>query len=334
MKRAAAVILALVLTLTATPSAAYAADASYRSLPSAVHPDWMAGIPDATSLAALSIPGTHETLAIRGGAWTQAQENHGESAATLTAQLTAGIRMIDVRARVNTGNSFTIHHGATYQNANFTDVLDRLGGFLTGHPGETVLLRLKQECTGQTGSCTDASGQAAFADILDAYVAQRPGLFWSPSVNRATGAAMPSLGEVRGRVVLVVANGPYGGRLHQYGLAQFADWKDGSSTYVQDEYTVANIGAIATKRDRVRRFLDATTAGDPSKMYVNFASGASVFATPEAVAGGALGVQGVNPFLLTYLTEGPEVHAPVTRTGVLMLDFPGGGLISEIIAVN
>lgn len=69
-------------------------------------------------------------------------------------------------------------------------------------------------------------------------------------------------------------------------------------------------------------------------MYVNFASGASVFATPEAVAGGALGVQGVNPFLLTYLNEGPEVHTPVVRTGVLMLDFPGGGLINRVIAVN
>ncbi|GAA0493101.1 1-phosphatidylinositol phosphodiesterase [Paractinoplanes deccanensis] len=334
MKRAAAVLLALVLTLTVAPSPAQAADASYRSLTSAANPDWMSGLPDATSLAALSVPGTHETLAIRGGAWTQAQENHGESAATLTAQLTAGIRMIDVRARVNAGNSFTIHHGATYQNANFSDVLNRLADFLAAHPRETVLLRLKQECTGQTGSCTDATGQAPFADIFDSYVAQRPGLFWAPSVTRSAGAAMPTLGAVRGKVVLVVLNGPYGGRLHQYGLAQFADWKDGSSTYVQDEYNVPNVGAIATKRDQVRRFLDATSAGDPTKMYVNFASGASVFATPEAVAGGALGVQGVNPFLLTYLNEGPEVHTPVVRTGVLMLDFPGGGLINRVIAVN
>jgi hypothetical protein len=334
MKRAAAVLVALALTLTAAPSPAWAADASYRSLTTATNPDWMGGLPDARSLAALSIPGTHETLAIRGGAWTQAQENYGESAVTLTAQLTAGIRMIDVRARVNTGNTFTVHHGATYQNANFTDVLNRLDDYLTAHPRETVLLRLKQECTGQTGSCTDAGGQAAFADIFDSYAAQRPNLFWAPSVNRSAAAAMPSLGAVRGKVVLVVLNGAYGGRLHQYGLAQFSDWKDGSSTWVQDEYNVPNTGAIATKRDRVRRFLDRTSAGDPTKMYVNFASGASVFATPEAVAGGALGVQGVNPFLLTYLNQGPEVHTPVVRTGVLMLDFPGGGLINRIIAVN
>jgi hypothetical protein len=329
MKRAAAVLLALVLTLTVAPGPAWAADASYRSLTSAANPDWMGRLPDGAGLAALSVPGTHETLAIRGGAWTQAQENHGESAATLTAQLTAGIRAVDIRVRVNAGNTFTVHHGATYQNANFTDVLNRLGDYLGAHPGETVLLRLKQECTGQTGSCSDASGQAGFADIFDGYVARRPGLFWTPSVTRGSGAAMPTLGAVRGKVVLMVLNGAYGDRLHQYGLAQFADWKDGSSAYVQDEYNVPNVGAIATKRDRVRRFLDTTGAGDRTKMYVNFASGASVFATPEAVAGGALGVQGVNPFLLGYLNEGR-----VARAGVVMLDFPGGGLINRILALN
>ncbi|GIE94774.1 phosphatidylinositol-specific phospholipase C [Paractinoplanes rishiriensis] len=323
--------LAVAAALTAT---LLAADPSYRTLTSASNPDWMRALPGATSLAALSIPGTHETLSIHGGAWTQTQENHGDGGATLTAQLTAGIRMIDVRARVNTGNTFTIHHGATYQNANFDDVLARLAEFLSAHPGETVLLRLKQECTGELGSCTDASGQAPFTDIFDAYVASRPALFWTPAVTRATAAAVPTLAEVRGKVVLAVLNGPRGGRFANYGLSQFAGWNDGSSTYVQDEYNVPNVGAIATKRDQVRRFLDATSAGDPTRIHVNFTSGASIFAQPQQVAGGALGVQGVNPFLLTYLNEGPDVHAPVTRTGVLMLDFPGGTLINRIIAVN
>ncbi len=48
------------------------------------------------------------------------------------------------------------------------------------------------------------------------------------------------------------------------------------------------------------------------------------------MAGGALGVQGVNPFLLTYLNEG---HG-ITRTGLVMMDFPGGGLIDKIISTN
>jgi 1-phosphatidylinositol phosphodiesterase len=337
MKRAAAAVIAataIASVLIASPGAAFAADASYRTLSTASHPDWMAALPASTSLAALSIPGTHETMSIHGGALTQTQEDFGDSGGTLAAQLNAGIRMIDIRARVNTGNTFTIHHGATYQNANFDDVLTKLSDFLAAHPGETVIMRLKQECTGQIGSCTDVSGQKSFPDIFDMYMASRPGLFWAPSISRSTRAAMPTLGDARGKVVLAIMNGPQGGPIENYGLAQFADWDDASSTYVQDEYTVSTIGAIATKRDQVRRFLDATSAGDPTKMYVNFGSGSSIFVQPQQTAGGALGVQGVDPFLLIYLNQGADVHTPVLRTGVLMLDFPGGGLIDKILTFD
>src|SRR4051794_16484345 len=91
----------LAVALVAVPSTAFAADVAYRSLTTASNPDWMRGLPDGASLAALSVPGTHETMAIHGGAWTQTQEDFGDSGGTLAAQLTAGIRMIDIRARVN-----------------------------------------------------------------------------------------------------------------------------------------------------------------------------------------------------------------------------------------
>jgi len=321
MKRAIAVAVALLAVMAPN------ADASYRTLSTAHHPDWMRDLPDDRSITELSIPGTHESMSIHGGAWTQTQEDFGDSGGTLAAQLEAGIRMIDIRARVNEGNTFTIHHGSAYQNANFDDVLNRLQDFLGAHPGETVIMRLKQECTGEIGSCSDAGGQASFQDIFDNY--RRP-IFWSPSVQRGTGAAMPTLGQVRGKVVLAVLQGRYGSPIDQYGLTQFQDWHDGTSTYVQDYYNVPNVGAIATKRDQVRRFLDTTNAGDRTKLYVNFASGASVFAQPQSVAGGALGVQGVDPFLLIYLNEG---HG-ITRTGAILMDFPGGGLIDKILSIN
>jgi len=130
--------------------------------------------------------------------------------------------------------------------------------------------------------------------------------------------------------VLAVLHGAYGGPIEHYGLTQFEQWRNGSSTYIQDAYPVPNVGAIATKRDQVRRHLDATSAGDPAKLYVNFGSGASIFAQPQQVAGGAWGVQGVDPFLLIYLNEG---HG-LTRTGAVLLDFPGGGLIDKIVSYN
>jgi hypothetical protein len=331
MKRAAAVLGASVIAavMIAAPQPAFAADTSYRMLSTASNPSWMGALPAGTSLAALSIPGTHETLAIHGGDYVQTQEDHGDSAATLTAQLNAGIRMIDIRARVNDGNTFTIHHGATYQVANFDDVLDKLAAFLATRPGETVIMRLKQECTGEIGSCTDASGQRSFPDIFDAYVAARPGLFWTPSVTRASSAPMPTLGAVRGKVVLAVMNGAHGGRFSDYGLAQFAEWNDGSSTYVQDEYDVPSFFSIPAKRAAVSDFLATTDTGDAATMYVNFGTGSGLLAPPLWVAGGVLGQQGVDPFLLGYL-NGSTLH----RTGVMMLDFPGGGLINKIISYN
>jgi len=320
-----------------SPGVALAADPSYRSLATVSNPDWMRSVPDSTSLASISIPGTHETMAIHGGSFTETQENYGDSGHTLAAQLSAGIRMIDIRARVNGGNTFTIHHGAIYQNANFDDVLNTLGTFLDQHPSETVVMRLKQECTGEIGSCTDAGGQMSFQDIFDKYRDHNAAAlkhFWQKSTDRTAWAPTPTLGTIRGKIVLAVMNGSRGGPISQYGLAQFADWHNGTSTYVQDYYNVPNTGAIATKRDQVRRHLDNTNSGDQSKMYVNFGSGASLFARPYQVAGGANGVQGVNPFLLIYLNQGTDVHQEVHRTGMIMLDYPGGGLINKIISFN
>jgi hypothetical protein len=320
-----------------SPGVAMAADPSYRSLTGASNPDWMRSLPDSTSLASISIPGTHETMAIHGGALVETQENYGDSGGTLAAQLNAGIRMIDIRARVNSGNSFTIHHGAFYQNANFTDVINTLGSFLDAHPGETVIMRLKQECTGGIGSCSDVGGQKSFEDIFDMYRDNSPvarAKFWDKSTDRSAFAPTPTLGTIRGKIVLAVMNGSHGGVVSRYGLAQFSDWHDGSSTWVQDNYNVKNTGAIATKRDQVRRFLDNTNSGDQSKMYVNFTSGASLFAYPYQVAGGANGTQGVNPFLLIYLGQGTDVHQEVHRTEMVMMDYPGSCLINKIISFN
>ncbi|KAJ7693197.1 1-phosphatidylinositol phosphodiesterase [Mycena rosella] len=326
--------LSLVLLLV---PAILAADGSYRTLSTASNPDWMMKVPDSASLASISIPGTHESMSISGGDLTECQEDFGASADSLTAQLNAGIRMFDIRLRVNDGNTFTVHHGAVYQNANFDDVLNKLDAFLGAHPAEAVVMRVKQECTGELGSCTDVSGQASFIDIFDMYRDNSPAAqrrLWAPSVQRGSAAGTPIMGAIRSHIVLAVINGPQGGRTEQYGLSQFSGWNDGDSAWVQDNYNVPNTGAIATKRDQVRRFLDTTNAGDQTAMYVNFCSGSSLFAEPYQVAGGGGGTQGVNPFLLIYLGQGTDVHAEVHRTGMMMMDFPGGDLINKIISFN
>ncbi|WP_394938047.1 phosphatidylinositol-specific phospholipase C [Psychromicrobium sp. YIM B11713] len=329
-----AALLATSVSVTIVDTA-QAADGSYQSIDAAHNPAWMAQIPDSRLLSELSIPGTHETMAVHGGDVTQTQEFFGDSGGTLARQLEAGIRAIDIRAKVNAGNTFTIHHGAVYQSANFDDVLTNLRDFLRNHPTETVLMRLKHECTGETFSCKDDDGQADFLTIFRSYVDKYPDLFWKPSVDESQTASTPKLGDVRGKLVLAVLNGVQGECYQHYGLFQTygipgSEWKDGSSEYVQDNYTVGTVFNIPTKRDDVRRFLDKTNAGDNTKMYFNFSSGSGAGAFPNAVAGGALGVQGVNPFLLIYMNEGHDLH----RTGAIMMDFPGVDLINKIISYN
>jgi 1-phosphatidylinositol phosphodiesterase len=148
-------------------------------------------------------------------------------------------------------------------------------------------MRVKQECTGEIGSCTDVSGQSSFIDIFDMYRDNSPAAqrrWWAPSVQRGSAAAVPTLGAIRGKIVLAVINGPQGGRTEQYGLAQFSGWNDGDSDFVQDNYNVPNTGAIATKRDQVHRVPLSRTLGSVSYYITRRSAASSTSPTPPTRA--------------------------------------------------
>jgi 1-phosphatidylinositol phosphodiesterase len=335
---AAAVTLALPGSASAQPSRSTGA---FNSLTAESHPDWMAGLPDGTSLGALSIPGTHDTLAIHGGwaPWAyEAQENHGDSAGTLDAQLVAGIRAIDIRVRiVNGGTAFAVHHEDVYQNANFDDVLTHARDFLSAHPSETVLMDLHGECDGDTteggsgsgsiGHCADDPSDATAADrirILQSYLARYPGLFYAPTVTGTGTAAMPPLGQVRGHVVLTTFTGPRGQTYQGFGLTQLTDANAGA--YVENDWTQCNLDR---KWAEVKANLDKAS-GDPSgAMYTTYtsASCAPFGAGPAGVAGGYFGGTGENQRALDYFSGGARHHV-----GVVLMDYPGHALVAGIIA--
>lgn len=150
----------------------------------ATNPDWMKHMPDNVSLAALSIPGTHDTLTHHLG------ESHPRlqcQSIDLETQLAAGIRYIDVRARLNVSRSshrlnyrheddeveeinpdfddqnfngveehldvddenwpgnLLIFHGSAYTGYTFTDVMNTVFNFLDNHPTEIIIMRLQKE---------------------------------------------------------------------------------------------------------------------------------------------------------------------------------------------
>ncbi|MCG7528557.1 phosphatidylinositol-specific phospholipase C domain-containing protein [Streptomyces sp. OfavH-34-F] len=333
-RRAATLLTALVAMAgtiaVLSPGTAWAAlpddtdNPAYRSLGKADNPDWMKPLGDRTSIGALSVPGTHETLSIRGGDSTYTQQNGGPSAQTLAAQLQAGIRSIDIRVRV-IGGSFTIHHGKVYQDANFADVLAVLGQFLTAHPGETVMMHLRAECDNSAGpfsfDCKDEPSSTTSADrvnVFRSYLDQDPNarFFWAPAVSGAGQAAVPTLGEVRGKIVLERFRN-VGEYSDDYGLPDDA-------FSIQDEYKVPDIlGGIDTKVEQVVNHLTkADNDTDPQHIYLNYTSGSSTGAYPKAVA------DRVNERVL-----GP-IGAVRNRTGEVLMDYPGYAMINTIIGLN
>jgi chitinase len=338
-----AMVLGLAASLVVAPDLSTPAWATtnskyYRTLAETTHPDWMRWVSNQTSLGSISLPGTHDTLAIHGGDVVETQEDYGDSGATLAKQLDAGIRAIDIRVRVSdlANKVFAINHGTYDQHATYDDVLRVTGDFLAAHPTETVLMNVKAECTGGPFSCKDAEGttNTDLVNIFNNYRDNNPyakKYFWTPSFTNPGGADMPTLGQVRGKIVLRSFNGRMGGWFG-YGLRQVAEHPE---VYIQDDYDVPTVFDIPKKWDKVKAHFDKTNA-DPnsSNMYVNFTSGSSSWAYPYTVAGGTgtpdfSGGHGVNYYCIEHL-----LGANVTRTGVVMMDFPGGGLIDTIVAHN
>ena len=334
------------LAVVSVPGAASAQPSNstdaFKSMTAESHPDWMSAIPGATSLAALSVPGTHDTLAIEPGilaAAYETQQDYGISAATLTTQLNSGIRAIDIRVRiVNGGTAFAIHHTNVYEDANFDDVLTKSSAFLAAHPGETILVDLHGECDGDSteggsggssiGHCADDPSNATAAvreSIFQNYVSAYPGLFYAPTVTGSSTAAMPTLSQARGHIVLTTFTGPRGEVYAGYGLTQLTteNW----SQYVENDYTQCNLDQ---KWGEAQANL-ANAGNDTANMYTTYTSAncAPFGAGPADMAAGYGGGVGMNQRLLTYLNTGGAAH-----TGVVLTDYLGHSDIDAIISRN
>ncbi|GAA3491728.1 phosphatidylinositol-specific phospholipase C [Streptomyces cremeus] len=256
-------------------------------------PDWMAGLDSARPLRTLTVPGTHDSGARFGGPWVECQNT------TVAEQLTSGIRFLDIRCRAFDG-SFSIHHGAFYQRLNFDDVLTACRDFLAAHPSETVLMRVKQEYS----EVSDAQFGALFADYLD-----RRG--WRSLFLIAD--ALPSLGQARGRVVLLADNG---------GLPGGIRWGDSSVFDIQDDYQAEPFAKYPQIEAQFRK-----AVAQPGKQYINFVSTAA--GLPPRWNSDRL-----NPKVHALLdSAGPDGWRGL---GIVVLDFPRTrtGLVESLIRHN
>ncbi|MCX5376952.1 phosphatidylinositol-specific phospholipase C [Streptomyces sp. NBC_00091] len=254
--------------------------------------DWMSGLADSTALQRMTIPGTHDSGARQGGAYVACQNT------SIAEQLDSGIRFLDVRCRV-TGGSFAIHHGAFYQNLMFGDVLAACGNFLAAHPSETVLMRVKQEYS----TDSDATFRAVFDDYLD-------NRGWRPLFR--IDAALPALGQARGKVVLLADNAGLPGL--RYG--------DGNVFDIQDDYNTEPFA----KRGRIENHFRKAVQ-QPGKLFVNYTS-TSAYMPPRWNS------DRLNPQVHAFV-DGSEL-AGRTGLGIVPMDFPNtrAGLVTSLIRHN
>ncbi|MBC8949482.1 MULTISPECIES: phosphatidylinositol-specific phospholipase C [Xenorhabdus] len=273
--------------------------------------NWMSCVDDGKSLACISIPGTHASCTRKGASGqislidrTFATQN---SDCTITKQLADGIRYLDIRCcAIN--DVFTIHLDKFYLNINFGDVLNECTAFLADNSSETIVMRIKQE----NSSVLDSE----FLKIFNTHYSGYHSSMYLES-------AIPTLGEVRGKIVilsdvLTLPGIPY------------------SSIKVQDIYA-----DVELKKSEIVNFVNESTKSnrnnDTSEIYLNHcnsASGPSFISDPEPYAISILRSL-INEFkggMGCDWVDNSKNEAP--HIGIIVMDFYTNAMVAEIIKRN
>lgn len=271
---------------------------------------WQALLPPDTPLSALSIPGTHDTMAYprppattssTGGkekksgrrGWlpptVQTQQND------LATQLRKGVRYIDLRLQ-HVHDRFTCHHGRVYLHCDFAEVLSILEHFFSRQGGdrETVLVRIMcANCyfSGRgAGGVGENGNTRTFEQTMRWYRHANPLThdFFRRRVYAGTG--IPNLGQARGKIV-VLQGFSSDALMYLFPLPSFVlflfikegrfgiFWGDPGTVRIQDAWSVAGQRQAFDKVRLIRDFFDslpaaaATTSATVPPLAVNHLSG-------------------------------------------------------------
>lgn len=284
-----------------------AACASGPTAPPAVA--WMDRFDDATSLAALSIPGTHDS-----GAHEEPYPGLAKTQdLSIAEQLDAGVRFFDVRCR-HYQDAFLIYHGGVDQEQTFEDVLAAFATFLAAHPREVVIASVKEESVPDSNTRTF---EATFRDYVARGLAP-----W-----RLAGD-VPMLGAARGQLVLLRRFTATGDPL---GL-DASVWPDNTSftidgpprLRVQDAYVVTSNDAKWAASEALLAEAAAAPPGDTT-LYLDFTSGyQEVMGLPNITL--------VSDDLDARLDA--KLAGLVAHLGVLIMDHVTRARVAAVIATN
>ena len=180
-------------------------------------PCWMKYVEDNKFLDELSIPGTHDSGTCSVDNDTEPQSSQVKCQQDyIPTQLLEGIRYFDIR--LGKGDDPGIDHGIFYllkKDGNYLHLSDVIGyfkTFLNENPSEALIMLASRG----NDEATDESITTAFAKVM----ADNPNLFY-------TSSHVPTLGEVRGKIVLLPRFGLAGNSVsgHTWGL-DLTQWDD------------------------------------------------------------------------------------------------------------
>lgn len=301
---------------------------------------WMSDLSDKAQLSQLSIPGTHDSGSRYGGV---AIENQ---VMTISQQLNAGIRYLDIRVR-HIDNAFAIHHGLKYQHLNFDDVMTSVTQFLDAYPSETVIMRLHEEYKADNNT-------RSIDETMDSYIKKYQNYFYrNPHQNFERN---PVMGALRGKIFVIWDN------FSDTGMAPVTGTYL-NSVKMQDAYHVKTNWDLYNKWEIIKKFINDNKSTEEVSLNHLSASGGSF---PYFIASGHSSAGTSAPRLSTGLTtpgwkhkypDFPRVSCfigictiafegtntltknylnanQIERTGIIAADFPGKGLIKAIINKN
>jgi 1-phosphatidylinositol phosphodiesterase len=271
---------------------------------------WMGALPGSTSIAALSIPGTHDTGATveLSPGTTKCQD------LSVADQLTIGVRYFDIRCR-NVSNEFAIYHTNVDQNLSFDQVLQSIYAFFSANPGETLVMSMKEEIA-QSGSTN------TFEQTFDSYVMQHPERWYLSST-------IPTLDQARGKIVLLRR---FGATILPAGIDATA-WADNTTftiagasatLRIQDYYQVTD---DASKWTAITGLFSEALQGDAGVLYLNNTS--AYFQLDSGLEDIPSVANVINPELASYFTTNTS-----GRYGIVAMDFVDAAKSALVLRTN
>lgn len=254
-------LIALLICLLLTTSGCYTPPRANVNVGDYNGNDFLAKIDDNTPLSQILLPGTHDSGATRDffiPATARCQWM------TIGEQLSAGVRYMDIRLTRVKGK-LDVYHGPAYQGLSFEDVIADVLTFLEENPTETLIMCIKEE--------SDAKGEnGAFEDMVKAVIDKRANQWFTE--NR-----IPTLGEVRGKIVLMRRYHAEANSSTAIGFDASSGWADNTtftlkngdySLACQDHYQLKN---TQEKWESISNFFQQMKNTQPNTYYLNNTSG-------------------------------------------------------------